>query len=391
MNILLAMPWDQRTGGVTHVAASLAGSLEERGHRVLFLFPGDVGFAIRSRTSLRGFPSVYCRLRDFPPEHHTWRARLSWYSTVLTTLPQLVRLGRSRNINLDNVHYPVDGSALLVDLARWLRVPLVVSAHGSDLLPDSGPNRGRGLLRQLESADAVVAPSQNYLRSVSDAFPEVRDKIRCIHNGYNEGELAAAPSMPARSPDAKVTGLCVAALIPKKGVDVLLQAIHRCKSVHLHMRIVGEGPQRTTLESLSTSLGLADRVHFLGPKNRDEVMREIARCDFLVMASRHPSESFGLAALEAMANGKPVVASAIGGLPELVEDRETGLLVPAENAVALAEALDLLASNPALRAKLGAGGRSKAKHFTVRATADGYESLFSRLLARDNLRTQVAR
>jgi glycosyltransferase involved in cell wall biosynthesis len=389
MNILLAMPWDQRTGGVTHVAASLAGSLEKRGHRVLFLFPGDIGFAISSRTSLRGFPSVYCRLRDFPPEHPTWRARFSWYSTVLTTLPQLVRLGRSRNINLVNVHYPVDGSALLVDLARWLRAPLVVSAHGSDLLPDTGPNRGRGLLRQLENADAVVAPSQNYLRSVSDAFPELRDKIRCIHNGYDEGELAAAP--PTHSPDVEVTGLCVAALIPKKGIDVLLQAIHRCKSARLRMRIIGEGPLRTTLESLSTSLSLADRVYFIGSKNRDEVMREIARCDFLVMASRHPSESFGLAALEAMANGKPVVASAIGGLQELVDDRQTGLLVPPEDVVALAEALDFLASDPALRATLGAGGRSKARNFTVRATADAYESLFSNLLNRGNLRTQVAR
>src|SRR6267378_1692575 len=158
MNVLLAMPWDQQTGGVTHVAASLARSLQMRGHRALFLFPAENGFRISARSSLRGFPSIYCRLRAFPPERPSWRARLSWYSTILTTLPQLARHGLSRRVDLINVHYPGEEFALLVDLARWLRVPLVVSAHGSDLLPDAGPRRGKGLLRQLESADAVVVP-----------------------------------------------------------------------------------------------------------------------------------------------------------------------------------------------------------------------------------------
>ncbi|MGC2518241.1 MAG: glycosyltransferase family 4 protein [Burkholderiales bacterium] len=384
MNILLAMPWDQRTGGVTHVAASLARSLETRGHQALFLFPADKGFRISARTSLRGFPSIYCRLRDFPPEQPSWRARLSWYSTVLTTLPQLARHGLSRRVDLINVHYPGEGFALLVDLARWLRVPLVVSAHGSDLLPDAGPSVGKGLLRLLESADAVVVPSQNYLRSVVDAFPWLCAKIRCIHNGYDEEELSAVEAVPVGACKPDVTALCIAALIPKKGIDVLLRGLRQCTSGQLKVRLIGEGPLRRELESLSVTLGLSDRVSFLGPKDRDGVLDELVHCDLMVMPSRHPSESFGLAALEAMACAKPVIASAVGGLPELVGDRETGLLVRPEDPAALARALDLLAGDPAMRVSLGVAGRSKAKRFTVRVTADAYEALFTELVAQAN-------
>ena len=381
MNILFAMPWDQQTGGVTHVATSLARSLQMRGHQALFLFPSEKGVKVSARPSLRGFPSIYCRLRAYPPEHPSWRDRLSWYSTILTTLPQLARLGLSRRVDLINVHYPGEGFALLVDLARWLRVPLVVSAHGSDLLPDAGPDRGKGLLRQLKSADAVVVPSQNYLRSVVDAFPWLSDKIHCIHNGYDEEELSAVEVAPLSSRKPDVTALCIAALIPKKGIDVLLHAVRQCTSGRLKLRLIGEGPLRRELESLSATLGLSDRVSFLGPKDRDGVLDELVHCDLMVLPSRYPSESFGLAVLEAMACAKPVVASAVGGLPELVGNRETGLLVPPEDPAALARALDLLADDPAMRVSLGEAGRRKAKQFTVRVTADGYEALFTELVA----------
>ena len=116
-------------------------------------------------------------------------------------------------------------------------------------------------------------------------------------------------------------------------------------------------------------------------KDRKEVLNELVHSDLAVMPSRHPSESFGLAVLEAMACAKPVVASAVGGLPELVGDRETGLLVRPEDPTALARALDLLVEDPAMRARLGAAGLSIAKRLTVRATADAYEALFAELLA----------
>ena len=386
MNILLAMPWDQRVGGVTHVATSLARSLEQRGHKVRFIFPAEDGFRITARTSLNGFPSIYCRLRDFPPEPLSWRKRswrdhLSWYSTILTALPQLVRYGRSWRIDLINVHYPGNQFALLAHLAGWLHAPLVVSAHGSDLLSDTGPCHDRGLLRQLHSSAAVVAPSRSFLKSVVDAFPWLCEKIRCIHNGYAEEEFPAVETSQGSSHRQDVTAVCIAALIPKKGIDVLMHALQQCKSSQLKVRLIGEGPLRQELETLSASLGLSSRVSFLGPKDRRGVFEELVHCDMMVLASRYPSESFGLAALEAMACAKPVVASAIGGLLELVADRETGILVPPDDPAALAQALDLLVDDPSLRLSLGVAGRLRAKQFTASASADAYEALFTELVA----------
>jgi glycosyltransferase involved in cell wall biosynthesis len=383
MNILLAMPWDQRTGGVTHVAASLASSLRARGHGIRFLYPADNGFRVTEGTSRRGLPAVYCRLRSYPAAQSSWRSRLSWYSTVLSALPQLKRLTRMWKIDVINVHYPDYALTLLVDLARSLDVPLIVSAHGSDLLPDGTLEHGEGLARQLDSASAVVVPSQAYLHSVVEAFPALAGKIRCIYNGYDEQEVSGIKEniRPSRK-DGEVVAVCIAALIPKKGIDILLRALQLSKATQLSVRIIGEGPLRKDLESMSIELGLSKRVIFLGSKNRVDVLNELAQCDLLVMPSRHRSESFGLAALEAMACGKPVVASAIGGLQELVEDQNNGLLVIPENPQSLATALDDISSDPIMRNRLGEAGRIKARQFTVRATTDRYEAMFSELLAR---------
>jgi|SRR5882672_9881400 len=380
MKILFAMPWAQRTGGVTHVAASLAASLERRGHRATFLFPSEQGYRLQTGTSPRGFQSIYARLRSYPSKGAPWRTRVSWYTTVFTTLPQLVRDGRARGIDLINVHYPDEGFALLVDLAGKLRAPLVVSAHGSDLLADAGPRRGRGLMRQLDDALAVVVPSKSFETDVLAAYPSLQQKICCIHNGYDADEIAAAGPPTPRVDD--ITVLCIAALISKKGIDVLLRALQQCTASRLKLRLIGEGPLWGELESLAVDLGLTDRVTFLGPKERPEVFAELQRCDFLAMPSRHPSESFGLAVLEAMAFGKPVVASAVGGLRELVVDGATGLLVPHEDPTRLAHALDALAGDALLRTALGRAGRARAEHFTTAATANSYETLFNDLVTR---------
>lgn len=384
MSILFAAPWDQRHGGVTHVVASLAKLLEARGHAATFLFPTETGFGIRLGTSKRGFSSIYCRLRDYPPDGASWRARASWYSTVCVTLPQIVRQLRERAIDLINVHYPGDSTALLLDAARRLELPLVVSAHGSDLLHDSGPLRGRGLLRLLGGANSVVVPSQTYQHQVTREYEQVRKTIQHIYNGYDEQEIPSAVT-PTRESGAAVTALCIAALIPKKGIDTLLRGMGQSSSARLQLRLIGEGPLRFELESLSAALGLAGRVTFIGSQERAAVLAELASCDFLVMPSR--SESFGLATLEAMAFGRPVIASAIGGLRELVDDGETGFLVAPDDPAALAHAIDVVTKDRLLRVRLGEAGRRKAERFTASATADRYELLFKRLIAHSRSRS----
>lgn len=390
MHILLATPWDQRDGGVTHVTSDLARLLCDRGHRVTFLFPSETAM-VKEGTSQRGFPSLYFRARDLPRNEASPRERLAWSLAKCVTLPQLAFHAFRKNVDLVNIHYPVAAFGLTVDLARWLRVPLVVSGHGSDLFPDTGPpNRHPGILRQLNEADTIVVPSQNFLRTVVGGFPSVRDKLRCIHNGYDEREFHPA-SVQTTEVATRVKALFIGHLIPKKGVDVLLQALAQCSVKEIDLRILGDGQQRAKLEALISSLGLTGRVTILGFKSHKEVFEELIRCDLVVVPSRVESESFGLVALEAMACGKPVIASAVGGLPELVSDRVSGLLVPVNDAIALAGALELLAGDPELRRTMGLAGCVEAARFPVRAMCDAYESLFEQLIARNPRRIAEAK
>lgn len=136
-------------------------------------------------------------------------------------------------------------------------------------------------------------------------------------------------NLPAQAPVA----LCVARLMEDKGIDVLLKALVYVPA--WFALIVGDGPQRAALEQLASELGVGDRVRFTG--YLPHLYGVLAVCDVAVVPSRR--EGLGLFALEAMASGKPVIASDIGGLRETVRHNERGWLVPAEDVMALADAL----------------------------------------------------
>src|SRR5207245_5777728 len=133
-----------------------------------------------------------------------------------------------------------------------------------------------------------------------------------------------------------------------KGVDVLLRAAATLPG--LLVEVAGDGPERPGLEAIDPS------ATFLGWQPRLDDL--LARWDVFALPSRE--EAFGIAALEAMAAGRPVVATRVGGLPELIEDGLTGLLVPPDDPAALAAALARLAADPALRARMGQAARERA-------------------------------
>ena len=168
-------------------------------------------------------------------------------------------------------------------------------------------------------------------------------------------------------------------LVRRKGVDVLLEALAKL-APHEPARlwVAGDGPERAALEAAAVRLGIADRVHFLGP--RDDVADWLEACDVFVLPSR--AEGLGVAALEAMARGRPVVASAVGGLAETVVHERTGWLVPPEDPDALAAGLEALLADPALAQRLGAAGaRRVADAFGAETMVSSYEALYREILA----------
>ncbi|RKY19566.1 MAG: glycosyltransferase family 1 protein, partial [Planctomycetota bacterium] len=178
--------------------------------------------------------------------------------------------------------------------------------------------------------------------------------------------------------DDQLLLLGLARLTRRKGFDLLLQALAaRRDDPRWALALAGEGEARHELQRQAASLGLAERVRF--PGRRDDVPELLAAADVFVMPSR--AEGLGVAALEAMAAGRPVLGARVGGLADAVAHDETGLLVPPEDVPALGAALDMLLNDSALRERLGAAGPVRVEAgFSARGMVDAYLALYHDVL-----------
>ncbi len=180
--------------------------------------------------------------------------------------------------------------------------------------------------------------------------------------------------------DERVVLLTSGALVRRKGLDVLLDALAQAAfaSAAWSLWIAGDGAEREALEQRARELTLEGNVHFLG--RRDDIPELLNACDAVVMPSRR--EGLGVAALEAMAACRAVVATKVGGLASTVVDGETGLLVAADDASALALALRRVVADAALRKRLGEAGRARlSQGFLAEQMVDAYAALYREVLA----------
>lgn len=208
------------------------------------------------------------------------------------------------------------------------------------------------------------------------------DRVVTLHNGI-------APRLPDESPeetrsrlslpvDALVTSV-VAVMEPRKGHRVMVEAIGRLQDPGVVLVLEGEGPELQALRTLAGRLGVGDQVRFVGTERN--VFDLLNASDVVVLPSIW-SEDFPNVTLEAMALGKPVIASRLAGIPEQVIDGETGLLVEPGDPDTLAAALARLAGDPDMRERMGAAGRARFQRgFTAEAAAQRYEALYRELMA----------
>jgi glycosyltransferase involved in cell wall biosynthesis len=189
-----------------------------------------------------------------------------------------------------------------------------------------------------------------------------------IYNAVNVGRIRQSANSPGVEGVRRSLGLSnrpvlgiVGRLTEQKGHSVLLEALPEVISrfPELAVVIIGDGPERQSLEEKATLLGVAGQIVWMGKKSRDEVLGLYGVMDIFVMPSLY--EGFGLTAAEAMAAGRPVVASAVDGLEEVVEDGVTGLLVPPGDSVALAAALINLLGHPAKAIEMGRQGKARVQ------------------------------
>ncbi|MFW6088551.1 MAG: glycosyltransferase [Gemmatimonadota bacterium] len=384
VRVLFVVPWDQRVGGVTSVVANLATWLEERNHGAVFLHPGTANELEHGRTK-RGFPGYRLRLRSIFVSGRPVRSVLAFCIVLLPTLVRLVGLLRRERIDLVNIHYPLASFLPVVLAARLAGRPVVTSVHGADLFPQGEPQSRYplGLRIVLRLSHRVVAPSRAYLGQVVGRLPGLRDRAEFIHNGIRLEEFrrpASDREEPSPLDDGGSYVLTIAAHNRKKGLDVLLEAFAGIASrfPEQTLVLVGNGPLTGTLEGLVADLGLNARVRFLGRIGRPETIALLHGCDLFVLSSR--AEPFGLAVLEAMACGKPVVATRVGGIREIVRDGVDGLLVEPDDADALAEAMAALLEDSGAARRLGREAAVRARSFDTEANGRAYGALFDDLI-----------
>jgi glycosyltransferase involved in cell wall biosynthesis len=230
-------------------------------------------------------------------------------------------------------------------------------------------------LKYYVHADHLIGNTRDIVKYLVRAgWP--RERAHYLPNFVPAENAVPTPRASLATPEDVPLALALGRLHPNKGFDVLLDALARAP--HLHLWIAGDGELRHALESHARERGVAGRVRFLGW--RDDTAALLAAADMLVCPSRH--EPLGNVVIEAWAQARPVIAAASQGPAALIAEGETGILVPVEDAEALAHAMSRLAQDAGLRARLAAAGHAVyAAQYSEAAAVAEYRSFFARIAA----------
>ena len=290
----------------------------------------------------------------------------------------LWRLVRARPCDVIHAHWVLPQGLIALFIGRLWAIPVVITVHGSDVFALRGRPwtwLKRFALRRVAAVAVNSAATEAAVRAIA---PGLRD-VRRIPMGVAELRVAV-PQMPRNGPILVFVGRLVA----QKGVADLLQGLAILSDDWPMARavIVGEGPEQGALETRAKELAIEDRVRFVGAVDPVCVPRYLAEADVFVAPSTGP-EGQGLAIIEAMLAGTPVVASRSGGVVDAIRDGETGLLVDEGAPAQIATAVARLLRDRGLAERLAARARATAAEtYATDRAADAYVRLFTDVLAR---------
>jgi glycosyltransferase involved in cell wall biosynthesis len=261
-------------------------------------------------------------------------------------------------------------------LAAWLAgCRFSFSGHARDLFAATSPSFLAAKLRR--AAFAAVETDYSRRRVLSMLSPDEHHKVLVVRNGI------VGSALPAPGDRREDLVLAVARLVPKKGLDLLVEAVARLseRGVPASLELLGDGPERSRLAELAERHGVSDRVELAGAADRAQVDAALARASVFALPCRRmpdgDEDGLPVAILEALAAGLPVVSTPVAGIPEAVRPEHTGVLVPQEDAGALADALERILGDAALRERLGQGGAALvAADFDLERNVDRLEQRF---------------
>ncbi|MDJ0845578.1 glycosyltransferase family 4 protein [Crocosphaera sp.] len=278
--------------------------------------------------------------------------------------------------DLLHVNWPFPHGLMAWPTSKILRIPMVFTFHGTELLLAKKLGFVGHILRWLLPQASVVTANSTFTKGLIESLAQV--PVTIIPYG-----LTIEPKpCPERSPEAIPSLLFVGRLIERKGLKYLLEALPLVlKERPVKLRIAGKGDREAEFKNLCRSLNLNETVEFLGFLSRSALAQEYANCDIFVFPSivdsKGESEGLGIVAIEALAHQKPVIATANGGIPDIIIGNETGLLVPEKEPTALAQGILQLLSDPQQAAIMGkAGSAHIQKHFSWDLILPQWETVF---------------
>lgn len=358
---LFVIPWSlEHVGGVNQVVLSLAQEMHRSGVFQPIVLVADWNAPRPIWEKVHGIQTVRWRIRPL-------RAAAGWKETLAFQFWRwrfqglFQRFCRDHRVVAVNMHYPGQGTLALDRIARRLSpaVPLIISFHGSDisrLAQAPAPEKLRWK-SVLERAQAVVVCSADLGKRVAEVFgPQL--PLQLIYNGIDASAFVAAATTPAHATAGCVPHsgyiLSVGKFIAIKGQDLLIEAFARIAPHYpaVHLVLVGaSGSALACLRDLSVQRGVQERVQFFSDIAHAQMAGFFQRARVFCLPSR--MEAFGLVLLEAAAFALPVIASRVGGIPEVVQHGVSGLLVAPEDIEAWAQALRALLDAPQEAEKMG--------------------------------------
>lgn len=365
-------------GGSGVVATELGKALADRGHQVHFVsnsLPARLD-VFRENLYFHEVSMVHYPLFEHSPY-------------VLALTGKLVEVVREQKLDLLHVHYAIP-HATAAHLAReilagqGIRVKVITTLHGTDItLVGKDPNYAPVVSFAIQQSDAVTAVS-DFLRDETHRYFDCRKKVITVPNFVDLHRFTPSvrPGLRERfCPEGHRLLIHISNFRRVKRIDRVVEWFHRISDqVPASLLMVGDGPELPRAEQSVREGGLSGKVHFIG--RQDPVESLLGVSDLLLLPSE--TESFGLAALEAMACGVPVMSSDAGGLPELIEDGLGGILVPENGQAQGIERAVALLSDPSRLDQFRQASIRRASNYALERILPLYEALYRQVLEEDN-------
>jgi glycosyltransferase involved in cell wall biosynthesis len=275
-----------------------------------------------------------------------------------------------------HAHFAHGPATVALLLSRLTGQPFSFTGHAKDIFQIVRPQLLRAKAHEARLVITVSEYTREHVARMLHA--DERAKVVVVRNGIDRARFHPR----RREPDGAPFILSVSRLVRKKGLDTLLNACAALaeRSVPFRCEVVGEGPLRAKLEEQARVLGVADRVAFVGSRDDRAVRATYQQAAVFVLPCRRTpkgdQDGLPVSLVEAMAMGVPVVTTPVSGIPELVRDGESGLLVSPDDPAGLAASVEALLSQPELRARLVAGAREAAKEYDLTACVSRLRTLF---------------